>query len=121
LKTGIYFTAISHDRLRNIQNHRRTKGFCRERLRLSHHQCDERCYGRQVVFNLEIMTTDEKIEKLRFKYDRYLGNITWHIKTNKPTGDDLTVLENRCTDIKEFIQDLCSLKTNQNHRQSPTP
>lgn len=54
------------------------------------------------------------------KYTAFRDNIQWHIKTNKPVGGELNILEQRVKDYNEVIKDLESLKQKKNLSKSPT-
>ena len=40
------------------------------------------------------------------KYQLYVSNIEWHIKTNRPTGNDLEKCENQLDCYREIVADL---------------
>lgn len=48
----------------------------------------------------------KKILELTKKYQKYLGNIEWHIKTNKPWGSELEKCEQQLKCYKEILADL---------------
>lgn len=46
----------------------------------------------------------ETIEMLHKKYSRYIENLKWHLKTNKPTDPNEIRLIKRCIDDYEEIK-----------------
>jgi hypothetical protein len=43
------------------------------------------------------------------KYEKYVANLQWHIKTNKPFGTELTLINQRLRDFSEMLEDLKKL------------
>lgn len=48
-------------------------------------------------------------ELLIEKYQTYIDNIAWHIRTNKPGNDELTYCYERMATYEAFIEDLNKL------------
>ena len=53
------------------------------------------------------------VEKLIKKYDTYISNIEWHIKTNKPPEVEIKKLNSQIDHYSEMLNDLKSLLSEQ--------
>lgn len=51
----------------------------------------------------------KKIQYLITKYEKFIANISWHIRTNKPTGAELTELNKEIEFFQRFVDDLKSI------------
>lgn len=55
-----------------------------------------------------------KLQDLITRYEKMIANVQWHIKTNKPDGNELEVLNERSEAMTDFLTELQSI-------ESPSP
>lgn len=48
----------------------------------------------------------KKVIQLLIKYEKYIGNIEWHINTNQPWGSDLEKCQKQLECYQEIFKDL---------------
>lgn len=56
------------------------------------------------------MANQKDIKDIIEKYGKYIANIEWHIKVNKPSGAELDQCEEQLASMKEIHTDLLSIQ-----------